>query len=237
MNLIILNNIEIQVTKKKIRNLHLSVMAPNGIVKISAPLEVSDDAIIAFASSRLSWIKAQIATFKKQERESKREYVSGESFYLFGKRYLLNTIQANKNKLDISNDRIIFSLKKDVTNKQKANFVANWYRNQLRKELKKLLEIWQAKTYLTPASWQIKNMKTKWGSCTKNKAKLWFNLQLAKKPIECIEYVVLHELIHLKVEKHNNEFKNLMHQYMPDWQERKARLNNSILDYIDELVK
>ena len=237
MNLIILNNIEIQVTKKKIRNLHLSVMAPNGIVKISAPLEVSDDAIIAFASSRLSWIKAQIATFKKQERESKREYVSGESFYLFGKSYLLNTIQANKNKLEISNDRIIFSLKKDVTNQKKANFVANWYRKQLRKELKKLLEIWQAKTYLIPASWQIKNMKTKWGSCTKNKAKLWFNLQLAKKPIECIEYVVLHELIHLKVEKHNNEFKNLMHQYMPDWQERKARLNNFILDYIDEFVK
>ncbi len=233
MNLIILNNIEIQVTKKKIKNLHLSVMPPNGIVKISAPLEVSDDAIIAFASSRLSWIKAQIATFEKHERESKREYVSGESFYFFGKRYLLNTIQANKNKLEISNDRIILSLKKDVTNEQKINFVANWYRTELRKELRKLLEIWQTKTNLMPQTWQIKDMKTKWGSCTKNKAKLWFNLQLAKKPIECIEYVVLHELIHLKVEKHNNEFKNLMQQYMPDWQERKARLNNFILDYIN----
>ena len=233
MNLIILNNIEIQVTKKKIKNLHLSVMPPNGTVKISAPLEVSDDAIIAFASSRFSWIKAQIATFEKHERESKREYVSGESFYFLGKRYLLNTIQANKNKLEISNDRIILSLKKDVTNEQKINFVANWYRTELRKELRKLLEIWQTKTNLMPQTWQIKDMKTKWGSCTKNKAKLWFNLQLAKKPMECIEYVVLHELIHLKVEKHNNEFKNLMQQYMPDWQERKARLNNFILDYIN----
>lgn len=233
MNLIILNNIEIQVTKKKIKNLHLSVMPPNGSVKISAPIEVSDDAIIAFASSRLGWIKAQIATFENHERESKREYVSGESFYLFGRRYLLNVIHTNKNKMEIQNDRIILGLKKNTTNDQKINFVTNWYRNELRKELKKLLEIWQTRTMLIPESWQIKDMKTKWGSCTKNKGKLWFNLQLAKKPIDCIEYVVLHELIHLKVEKHNNEFKNLMQQYMPNWQERKSTLNNFILDYIN----
>ena len=94
MNLIIINNIEIQVTKKNIKNLHLSVMPPNGIVKISAPTEITDDAIIAFASSRLTWIKTQITNFRKQERESKREYVSGESFYLLGKSYLLNI---NKN--------------------------------------------------------------------------------------------------------------------------------------------
>ena len=233
MNVIILNNIEIQVTKKKIKNLHLSVMPPNGSVKISAPIEVSDDAIIAFASSRLGWIKAQIATFENHERESKREYVSGESFYLFGRRYLLNVIHTNKNKMEIQNDRIILGLKKNTTNDQKINFVTNWYRNELRKELKKLLEIWQTRTRLIPESWQIKDMKTKWGSCTKNKGKLWFNLQLAKKPIDCIEYVVLHELIHLKVEKHNNEFKNLMQQYMPNWQERKSTLNNFILDYIN----
>ena len=233
MNLIILNNIEIQVTKKKIKNLHLSVMPPNGSVKISAPIEVSDDAIIAFASSRLGWIKAQIATFENHERESKREYVSGESFYLFGRRYLLNVIHTNKNKIEIQNDRIILGLKKNTTNDQKINFVTNWYRNELRKELKKLLEIWQTRTRLIPESWQIKDMKTKWGSCTKNKGKLWFNLQLAKKPIDCIEYVVLHELIHLKVEKHNKEFKNLMQQYMPNWQERKSTLNNFILDYIN----
>lgn len=233
MNLIILNNIEIQVTKKNIKNLHLSVMPPNGTVKISAPLEVSDDAIIAFASSRLTWIRAQIATFEEHERESKREYVSGESFYLFGKRYLLNTVQANKNNLEIQNDRIFLSLKQNKSNEQKINFVNNWYRDKLRIKIKILLATWQEKTNLIPESWQIKDMKTKWGSCTKNKAKLWFNLQLVKKPIECIEYVVLHELIHLRVEKHNNEFKNLMHQYMPDWQERKNRLNNFILDYIE----
>ena len=233
MNLIILNNIEIQVTKKNIKNLHLSVLPPNGTVKISAPLEVSDDAIIAFASSRLTWIRAQIATFEEHERESKREYVSGESFYLFGKRYLLNTVQANKNNLEIQNDRIFLSLKQNKSNEQKINFVNNWYRDKLRIEIKRLLATWQEKTNLIPESWQIKDMKTKWGSCTKNKAKLWFNLQLVKKPIECIEYVVLHELIHLRVEKHNNEFKNLMHQYMPDWQERKNRLNNFILEYIE----
>lgn len=233
MNLIILNNIEIQVTKKKIKNLHLSVMPPNGTVKISAPLEVSDDAIIAFASSRLSWIKAQISTFEKHERESKREYVSGESFYLLGKRYLLNLVPSSRNKIEISNDRIFFNIKNNITNEQKERFILNWYRKKLKEVINKLLNIWTNKTDLKPSSWQIKDMKTKWGSCTKNKAKLWFNLQLAKKPVDCIEYVVLHELIHLRIEKHNDEFKNLMQQYMPDWQERKARLNNFILDYMN----
>lgn len=233
MDLIILNNIEIQVTKKKIKNLHLSVMPPNGVVKISAPLEVSDDAITAFASSRLSWIKSQISTFEKQERESKREYVSGESFYLFGKKYLLNIVYSSKNKIEILNDRIFLNIKNNTTNDQKERFILNWYRKELKVVINRLLDIWINKTDLRPNSWQIKDMKTKWGSCTKNKSKLWFNLQLAKKPVDCIEYVVLHELIHLKIEKHNDEFKNLMKKYMPNWQERKDKLNNFILDYIN----
>ncbi len=232
MNLIILNNIEIQVIKKKIKNLHLSVIPPNGQVKISAPLEISDDAIIAFASSRLTWIKSQIASFKNHERESKREYVSGESFYLFGKKYFLNISSSNKNFIEIKNDRIILNLKSGISNEQKNKYVSIWYRNELKNKLQQILNRWQEKTGLVPNSWQIKEMKTKWGSCTNDKKKLWFNLQLIKKPIECIEYVVLHELLHLKVEKHNDEFKQLMQDYMPDWQERKKELNNFILDYI-----
>ncbi len=233
MNLIILNNIEIEVTKKKIKNLHLSVMPPNGTVKISAPLEVTDDAIIAFASSKLTWIKNQISIFRNHERESKREFVSGESFYLFGKRYLLNIEVSNKNKLEIINDRAKLYLRENISDEQRVHFVLNWYRKELRKCLASLIYNWQNKTNLVLSSWQIKDMKTKWGSCTKNKAKLWFNLQLVKKPIDCIEYVVLHELVHLRVEKHNNEFKSIMQLYMPDWQERKDALNNFILDYIN----
>lgn len=233
MNLIILNNIEIQVTKKNIKNLHLSVIPPNGVVKISAPTEITDDAIIAFASSRLTWIKTQIANFKKQERESKREYVSGESFYLFGKRYLLNINKGTKNNLLIENDRAVLTLKTNITDKQKYNFVSLYYRRQLKSFLQKSIDDWSRKISLFPDSWQIKEMKTKWGSCTKNKKKLWFNLQLAKKPIECIEYVVLHELIHLKYEKHNNDFISMLTTYMPNWQERKDLLNSFILDYIE----
>lgn len=233
MNLIILNNIEIQVTRKRIKNIHLSVMPPNGIVKISAPIEITDDALIAFASSKLSWIKEQISKFSSQERESKREYVSGESFYLFGKRYLLNINYGKRNNIRLTNDRAILEIKNNLTEKQKTNYVSKWYRNQLKNKLSELIKIWSNKIKLLPDSWQIKDMKTKWGSCTKKSKKLWFNLQLAKKPIECIEYVVVHELIHLKHEKHNDNFKSMLSTYMSNWQDRKDKLNSFILDYIE----
>lgn len=233
MNLIILNNIEIQVTRKRIKNIHLSVMPPNGIVKISAPIEITDDALIAFASSKLSWIKEQISKFSNQERESKREYVSGESFYLFGKRYLLNINYGKRNNITLTNDRAILEIKNNLTEEQKTNYVSKWYRNQLKNKLSELIKIWSNKIKLFPDSWQIKDMKTKWGSCTKKSKKLWFNLQLAKKPIECIEYVVVHELIHLKHEKHNNDFKSILSTYMPNWQDRKNELNSFILDFIE----
>lgn len=233
MNLIILNNIEIQITRKRIKNIHLSVMPPNGIVKISAPIEITDDALIAFASSKLSWIKEQISKFSSQERESKREYVSGESFYLFGKRYLLNINYGKRNNIRLTNDRAILEIKNNLTEEQKTNYVSKWYRNQLKNKLSELIKIWSNKIKLLPDSWQIKDMKTKWGSCTKKSKKLWFNLQLAKKPIECIEYVVVHELIHLKHEKHNDNFKSMLSTYMSNWQDRKDKLNSFILDYIE----
>ena len=205
-----------------------------GIVAIvAAPIEITDDALIAFASSKLSWIKEQIAKFSNQERESKREYVSGESFYLFGKRYLLNINYGKRNNIALTNDRAILEIKNDLTEEQKTNYVSKWYRYQLKNKVSELIKIWSNKIKLFPDSWQIKDMKTKWGSCTKKSKKLWFNLQLAKKPIECIEYVVIHELIHLKHEKHNDAFKSMLSTYMPNWQDRKDKLNSFILDYIE----
>jgi len=233
MNLIILNNIEIGVSKKNIKNIHLSVIPPDGMVKISVPLNVSDDAIVAFASSKLSWIKRQIASIKNQSRESKRNYVSGESFYLFGKRFLFNTYTGKKNSIEIKNERVLLTIKEKCSEMQKEKYVLSWYRNQLKYTLNNLLINLQEKTNLIPNSWQIKDMKTKWGSCTKEKKKLWFNLQLAKKPVECIEYVVLHELLHLKYEKHNDVFKKMLSLYMPNWKEQKEKLNAFILDYIN----
>lgn len=233
MNLILLNNIEIQVTKKDIKNIHLSVMPPNGLVKISVPNGITDDAIIAFASSKLGWIKKQINNFRAQERESKRQFVSGESFYLFGKKYLSNVNLGAKNDIFLKNDRVIITFKKNMTEIQKSNFVEKWYRNNLKKTLNEQITKWSQKINLFPKSWQIKTMKTKWGSCTNDKQKLWFNLQLAKKPIECIEYVVLHELVHLKFKKHNDDFNNYLFTYMPNWKERKDELNSFVLDYIN----
>ena len=152
---------------------------------------------------------------------------------MFGKRYLLNINYGKRNNIRLTNDRAILEIKNNLTEEQKTNYVSKWYRNQLKNKLSELIKIWSNKIKLFPDSWQIKDMKTKWGSCTKKSKKLWFNLQLAKKPIECIEYVVVHELIHLKHEKHNDNFKSMLSTYMSNWQDRKDKLNSFILDYIE----
>lgn len=233
MNLIIINNIAIEVTKKDIKHIHLSVMPPNGKVKISAPLTVTDDALNAFASSKLSWIKEQLKKLDKQERESRREYITGESFFFLGRKYRISVIVDQSRNLEIKCDKVILTVKATDTLEQKEVFVKEWYRRELKSLLTEIIEKWSNKTNLHPSSWLIKDMKTKWGSCNLKTKNLLFTLQLAKKPVECIEYVVLHELCHLKIEKHNQEFTELLDSYMPNWRERKGNLNSFILDYIN----
>jgi hypothetical protein len=211
-------------------------MPPNGKVKISAPLTVTDDALHAFASSKLSWIKEQLKKMGKQERESEREYITGESFFLFGRKYRISIVIGEKRKIEIKGDKVIMTVKATDSLEQKELFVKEWYRGELKKVLTDLIEKWSSKTNLHPASWIIKDMKTKWGSCNSKTKHLLFTLQLAKKPIDCIEYVVLHELCHLKVEKHNADFTELLDSYMPNWRELKGKLNLFILDYIEDTL-
>jgi len=235
MDSIVINNFHIEVKKKDIKNIHLSVLPPNGKIKISAPLSVTDEALHAFASSRLSWIKEQLKKIDKQERESRREYVSGESFYLLGKRYLLNVIVGSQRDITIKSDRIILQTIEGDSEKQKSSFVDKWYRKRLKEVLEELIEKWSEKLNLRPTTWQIRNMKTKWGSCNSEKSNLLFALQLVKKPIDCIEYVVLHEICHLRHKKHNTDFLKILDDNMPNWRGRKDMLNSFILDYIEEI--
>lgn len=229
--------IPVEVNRKNIKNLHLSVLPPDGKVRVSSPMHLSDESISMFVRSKLSWIKKQKEKFDTQPRQSERQYVSGETLYVFGKQYFLHVEYSYKgNSLVLSGNDAILTVRKESTAKQRENYVNEWYRNLLKEKITLYLPKWEKVTGLYCDSWQTKYMTTRWGTCNIHKKKLWFNLQLAKKTPECLEYVILHELAHLKVKNHNNEFIAILDAYMPNWREIKRKLNSSILDYINSEV-
>ncbi len=230
---ILVANIPVEVVKKNIKNLHLSVLPPDGNVRVSAPETLSDDAIAMFVRTKIGWIRKQQEKFELQPRQSERQYVSGETLYVWGRQYFLRVEYSYKgNALVLSGDNAILTVRKESTVKQRETFVNEWYRTLLKAEVEKYLPKWERITGLQCSSWQSKYMTTKWGTCNTSTGKIWLNLQLAKKPIECLEYVILHELIHLKVRNHGPEFVTEMNRYMQNWREIRNQLNESKLDYL-----
>lgn len=232
---ITISNIVVEIQKKNIKNLHLSVLPPDGKVRVSAPTHMSNESIALFVRTKIDWIRKQQEKFEKQERQIKREFVSGETLYLWGKQYFLKVEYSYKgNSLVLNGSNAVLTVRKESTAEQRESFVNEWYREHLKCQISKLLPKWEEKTGLCCSSWQTKYMVTKWGTCNTNSKKLWFNLQLAKKPIECLEYVILHELVHLKVKNHSAEFIAILDSYMPYWRETRKLLNDSKLDYMEE---
>ena len=230
---IVIFNIPVEVIRKNIKNMHLSVLPPDGRVRVSAPAQLTDEAITMFVRTKLGWIKKQQEKFQQQPRQSERQYVSGETLYVWGKQYFLQVEYSYKgNAFTLSGDTAILTVRKESSPKQRESFVNEWYRNLLKQEVAKYLPKWEKTTGLYCSSWQSKYMTTKWGTCNPTSKKIWLNLQLAKKPIECLEYVILHELSHLKFHNHGPEFTAILDQYMPYWREHKRRLNDSTLDYL-----
>lgn len=233
-----INGISIEIIKKNIKNMHLYVQPPDGKVQVSAPKHLSDESILMFVRTKIGWIRKQQEKFKNQPRQTERQYVSGESFYVLGKQYYLQVEYSYKgNSLVLSGDKAIITVRKESTPKQREYFVREWYREILKAEIEKYLPKWEKKTGLYCDSWQTKYMTTRWGTCNTNTKKIWFNLQLAKKPVECIEYIILHELAHLKVKNHGNDFVAILDSYMPYWRETKKKLNEQILDYMEVISK
>ena len=231
---IVISGIPIDVQKKNIKNMHLQVKPPDGHVVISAPLSVDDKAIEAYARTQLGFIKRAIAQFQEQPRASRRQYVSGETMYIWGKQYFLVFKSDNqKNSFEIQNQNIVLSMSAKSTVKQRDAYVKEEYRKILKEEIEKRLPKWEAQTGLKCDSWQTKYMVTKWGACSTDKKKLWFNLQLAQKPYACLDYIILHELTHLLTRKHDATFIAHMDRYMPNWREVRKELNDSRLDYYE----
>jgi len=226
--------IPVRIIKKDIKNMHLYVKPPDGHVEVSAPQHLSDDSIAMFIRTRVGWIKKQQEKFRVQPRQTEREFISGETLYVWGKQFFLQVEYSNRgNALELSGDRAILTVRKESTPQQRENYVNEWYRERLKAEIEMRLPKWETLTGLHCSSWQTKYMTTKWGTCNTSTGKIWINLQLAKKTIECLEYVLLHEIIHLSHKKHDQYFTDCMDKYMPSWRETRKLLNDSILDYMD----
>ncbi|MBA3072299.1 MAG: M48 family metallopeptidase [Anaerolineae bacterium] len=227
MHQITVSDIVIDVERKEIKNLHLSVNPPNGKVRIAAPLNIDDDAVRLFAVSRLAWIRKQQSKFEDQSRQTEREYVSGESHYFKGERYLLNVIYQKGNpKVAIRNKtHIDLFVREDSTLLQRKMVLTEWYRKQLKAVLPDQITKWQAVIGVELNDWGVKQMKTKWGTCNIEQKRILINLELAKKPERCLEYIIVHELVHLLERKHNDHFVGLMDQFLPQWRTHREELN------------
>jgi len=235
MHQIDVNGLIVDVVRKNIKNLHLAVYPPNGRIRVAAPLRVNDESVRLAVISRLAWIKRQQTKFKEQERQSEREYVSGESHYFQGNRYRLNVIYRNgRSEVVIRNKRIIdLCVRPKSTAIQRERVMLASYRAYLRQAVPSLIMKWEKKIGVKVADWGIKQMKTKWGSCNIKERRIWINLELAKKSDRCLEYIVVHEIIHLLERHHNEKFLDLMNKFMPQWRQYRAELNRAPLAHAE----
>jgi predicted metal-dependent hydrolase len=221
----------VQVVRKPIKNLHLGVYPPNGRVRVAVPTRVSDQAVRLAVIGKLGWIKRQRARFTEQPRQTRREMVSGESHYYLGRRYRLRVVFRSGAGLVVQRGRTILELQvrvgADVERRERA--LLRWYRCRLRELIPPLLERWQPTLGVSVPDWRIKRMKTKWGACNVDARRIWVNLELAKKPVQCLEYILVHELCHLLERHHTEQFTALMDQHLPQWRWRRQELNSAPL--------
>ncbi|BCX14146.1 MAG: metal-dependent hydrolase [Candidatus Dojkabacteria bacterium] len=230
-NLIKVGSIEVLVWRKDVKNLHLNVLPPDGGVRVTAPIHLNDDAVKTFIAIRLPWVKKHQQAFRNQSRQTLREYVSGESHYFFGNRYILEVVEKNEKPcVYIKNKKkIVLVCRPGSSKEKKREIILSWYRQNLSCVLQKYILKWERILNVHAKSWRIRRMKTKWGSCNPIKRTVNFNLELAKYSEACIEYAIVHELLHLIERNHNDKFKKLMDQHYPKWRQLRYELNQVIL--------
>ncbi|MYA69667.1 M48 family metallopeptidase [Candidatus Poribacteria bacterium] len=227
--------LSVEVIRKDIKNFYIGVHPPNGRIRVSAPLRLDDDAIRMAIISRLGWIRRQQAAFEQQDRQSQREFVTGESHYFQGKRYRLDVIEQDcPPKVWLPNNtKIAISVRPGSDRDTRAAVLHRWYRQHLRAQLPPLLEKWEPKLGVSVNEVRIKKMKTLWGSCNIEAKRIWLNLELAKKSNSCLVYVLVHEMVHLLERNHNDHFHALMDKFLPQWRTYRDELNRAPLAHED----
>ncbi|MCM8599616.1 MAG: M48 family metallopeptidase [Candidatus Accumulibacter sp.] len=227
------SGIKVEVVRKDIKNLHLGVYPPHGRVRVAAPLVISDDAVRLAVIDKLGWIRRQKASFAAQPRQSQREMVNGESHYFLGQRYRLRVHERDAPARVAVRGIASLDLfvRSGTTADQREAVLLRWHREQLRALIPPLLEKWQPMLGVQVADWGIRKMKTKWGSCNPASRRVWFNLELAKKPVQCLEYIVVHELVHLLERHHNDRFAGLIEAHLPQWRQYREMLKKAPLGH------
>ncbi len=228
---IVVSGLAVEVVRKEIKNLHLSVYPPHGRVRIAVPRRLDDDAVRLAVIGRLGWIRRHQERFRRQERQSARELVTGESLDVQGRRYRLDVAEhdAPPTVRLLDNRTLELRVRPGTDRAKREALLHGWYRGRLRQQIPDLIAKWEPIIGVAVAEWGIKRMKTRWGTCNVAARRIWLNLELAKKPASCLEYVVVHEMVHLIERHHNNRFKACMDRVLPQWRLHRDELNRAPL--------
>ena len=221
------SDIPVEIVRKDIKNLHIGVYPPYGRVRVAAPLQLDDEVVRLAVVSRLGWIRRQQGAFEQQDRQSEREMVTGESHYFQGRRYRLDVVvyDGPASVRLINNKTIQLQIRAKDDNSYRRRVLHQWYREHLKKQIPALLAKWEPRVGVSVAEVRIKKMKTRWGSCNSNARRVWLNLELAKKPVVCLEYILVHEMVHILERHHNEHFREMMNALIPKWQSIRDELN------------
>lgn len=229
-----LGNISVDVVLKDIKNVHLSVYPPTGRVRISAPSHMSMDTIRVFAISKLDWIKKHQKALEKQERETPRDFVDRESHFVWGKRYLLEVNERDEPpSIRLTGNKMTLSVRSGADAEKRHAVLESWYREQIKSAVPALIAKWEPRMGVSVDQFYVQRMKTKWGSCNHERRSIRLNTELARKPRECLEYLVVHEMAHLIESTHNARFIALMDCFMPQWRTLRAGLNAAPLAHAE----
>ncbi len=229
------SGIPVEVVRKDIKNLHLAVYPPNGRVRVAVPLRTSDETVRLAVISRLGWIRKQQTAMEDQVRESQREMITGESHFVQGRRYRLNVIeQESPPQVVIRNNKTLeLQIRPETPREKREEILQRWYRGLLREQIPELLAKWEPLIGVEVSKCGIKRMKTKWGTCNIKARRIWLNLELAKKPPACLEYILVHEMVHLLERHHNEKFRAYMDKFLPQWPMHREELNRAPLAHED----
>ena len=223
--------IPVEIVRKPIKHLHLAVHPPDGWVRVSAPERLDNESVRLAVVSRLSWVRQQQAAFAEQPRQSARRMLSGEAHYVWGQRHRLNVVRhTGPNHVEPRpNGDLDLYVRPSADADRREAILAEWYRDELKARIPSLIEAWEPRLGVSVADWGVKRMRTKWGTCNAGDRRIWLNLELAKKPPECLEFVVVHEMAHLLERSHNDRFVALLDEHLPSWRSRRRTLNAASL--------
>jgi predicted metal-dependent hydrolase len=227
-----LGDVEVEVVRKDIKNVHLSVNPPTGKVRISAPESMNLDLIRAYALTKLAWIREQQARIRNQERELPKEFVERESHYVWGKRYLLTILESEeRQKVELTHTMLAVQVRPGTGSEKIGELVDEWYRGLLREAAQPLIQKWEGILGVKTQALFIQQMKTRWGGCSHETGTIRLNTELAKRAPEFLDYVVLHEMVHLLEPNHGERFQSLMDRHLPNWRHIRDELNRLPVPY------